>query len=196
MSQGLKKKDRRTTSRTEMGKLPTLKEFEAMRFVGKGFTRELLASWGVSWPPKKGWAKKFAKKLQRNGDRYVPDAHSPFPPVRSRAEKDEFYASWDWKRLRMETLERDGRVCVSCGATPGHGVRLVVDHIKPLGEFWELRLEPKNTQVLCNDCNMGKGNWLHKSFKEAESTADHSPAQEDRDELNDEFRAIMREDER
>lgn len=34
-----------------------------------------------------------------------------------------------------------------------------VDHIKPRRLFPWLALELKNLQVLCHDCNHGKGNW-------------------------------------
>lgn len=109
--------------------------------------------------------------------------------VRSKNDKSEFYKSWEWKKLRMQTLERDGRVCACCGAKPEDGIRLVVDHIKPLGEFWHLRLTLSNTQVLCNDCNMGKGNWLHKDFRE---TPEPEPEPEDEDYLTAQYRATFR----
>lgn len=82
-----------------------------------------------------------------------------------------FYASWEWRRLRMETLLRYGHRCQSCGATKddititGATVRLVVDHIQPLGKNWELRLDPENVQVLCDECNMGKGDWDATDFR-------------------------------
>jgi hypothetical protein len=68
-----------------------------------------------------------------------------------------FYKSWEWKRLRYEFLKNSDRRCQCCGATPEDGVRLVVDHVKPIRRFWHLRLDITNLQVLCNDCNMGKG---------------------------------------
>lgn len=58
-----------------------------------------------------------------------------------------------------------------CGATPRHltlggqPVRLVVDHIRPLGTHWHLRLEAENLQVLCDDCNMGKGGVHIEDFR-------------------------------
>lgn len=71
----------------------------------------------------------------------------------------EFYASFEWRKLRLEILKRDGRQCLCCGAKPEHGVYMHVDHIKPLRFNWELRLDPDNLQVLCEICNHGKGNW-------------------------------------
>lgn len=83
--------------------------------------------------------------------------------IPTRDERNAFYASWEWRTLRMLTLSRYGRACQCCGATPrhrdlaGNPVRLVCDHIKPLGTHWHLRLDAENIQVLCDDCNMGKG---------------------------------------
>jgi len=70
---------------------------------------------------------------------------------------DEFYQSWDWKRLRYDFFKDKKRLCQCCGATPDDGIRIVIDHIKPIRHYWDLRLDPKNLQCLCNDCNMGKG---------------------------------------
>jgi 5-methylcytosine-specific restriction endonuclease McrA len=77
---------------------------------------------------------------------------------------DAFYESWEWKRLRYNFLKAKARCCSCCGSTPSDGARIVVDHIKPIRLFWHLRLDPKNLQILCEDCNMGKGsqdqtNW-------------------------------------
>lgn len=76
-----------------------------------------------------------------------------------------FYQSWEWKRLRLSVLLKQGRRCQCCGATAADGVRLVVDHIKPLRKHWKLRLDASNLQVLCNDCNMGKGNHIERDFR-------------------------------
>jgi 5-methylcytosine-specific restriction endonuclease McrA len=87
------------------------------------------------------------------------------------ATKDEFYRSWDWRTIRMATLIKHGQRCQCCGATPdatdmtGKPVRLCVDHIKPISKFWHLRLEPSNLQILCDECNQGKGNWDQTDFR-------------------------------
>lgn len=73
----------------------------------------------------------------------------------SRKDKNEFYQSWEWKKLRFEILKLYGAKCMLCGAT-NQDSKICVDHIKPLGSFWHLRLDVNNLQVLCNDCNMGK----------------------------------------
>lgn len=85
--------------------------------------------------------------------------------------KEEFYKSWEWRTLRMEVLKEHGRSCQCCGAEPGmkdaagDPVRICVDHIKPLSKFWHLRLDRKNLQVLCDECNQGKGNWDQTDFR-------------------------------
>jgi 5-methylcytosine-specific restriction endonuclease McrA len=33
-----------------------------------------------------------------------------------------------------------------------------VDHIEPLSKNWDRRLDPTNVQIMCDDCNLGKGN--------------------------------------
>lgn len=78
-----------------------------------------------------------------------------------------FYESWDWKRLRYRTLQRYGRKCLSCNATSADGIKIVVDHIKPIRRYWDLRLDPENVQPLCDDCNMGKGSWDETDFRTA-----------------------------
>lgn len=46
-----------------------------------------------------------------------------------------------------------------CGATPATGAVINVDHIKPRKKYPHLALEISNLQILCHDCNHGKGNW-------------------------------------
>lgn len=70
----------------------------------------------------------------------------------------EFYASYQWRRLRYLTLVRFGKKCAACGRS-GEDVVIQVDHIKPIRKFWNLRLKADNVQPLCELCNHGKGNW-------------------------------------
>lgn len=84
---------------------------------------------------------------------------------KEKSRRQQFYESWDWKKLRYQILQKFGARCMVCGSTrddvdiEGKRVRIVVDHIKPLYKHWELRLDPGNLQVLCHDCNKGKGAW-------------------------------------
>lgn len=78
----------------------------------------------------------------------MPDANSP-----------EFLQSKAWKRLRLQALNKHGRKCQCCGASPATGAVLNVDHVLPRRLFPQLALHLDNLQVLCADCNEGKGNW-------------------------------------
>jgi len=74
----------------------------------------------------------------------------------SKPKRDGFYSTREWRAARYEALVRHGARCQACGATPADGVRINVDHIKPLKTHWDLRLDPENLQVLCGSCNAGK----------------------------------------
>lgn len=75
------------------------------------------------------------------------------------ATTDAFLLSFEWRQVRMMVLKRDGARCACCGASPATGAVMNVDHIKPRKTHPELALDPANCQVLCNQCNHGKGNW-------------------------------------
>jgi 5-methylcytosine-specific restriction endonuclease McrA len=86
--------------------------------------------------------------------------------------RDKFYKSWEWRTLRMEVLKHSGPVCSCCGAergdinAAGEKVKICVDHIKPISKFWHLRLDRSNLQVLCDECNQGKGAWDETDWRE------------------------------
>lgn len=70
----------------------------------------------------------------------------------------EFYRSDEWRRLRYKALVKSKGCCRCCGSRPTFDSPLHVDHIKPRSLFPELALVLSNLQVLCADCNLGKGN--------------------------------------
>lgn len=135
-------------------------------------------AFGIPYPPKNGWLQKFGeieitadmaarlrKALEVSGKasaasglrvlniawielRSSPDVNSP-----------DFLNSKAWKRLRLQALNKHGRKCQCCGASPSTGAVLNVDHILPRRLFPQLALHLDNLQVLCGDCNEGKGNW-------------------------------------
>ena len=72
---------------------------------------------------------------------------------------DNFLQSFEWRKLRMVALKKYGPRCQCCGATPATGAIMNVDHIKPRKLFPELSLDIDNLQILCHECNHGKGNW-------------------------------------
>lgn len=74
-------------------------------------------------------------------------------------ESDAFLNTYEWRKLRMEALKKYGPKCMCCGATPLDGAVMNVDHIKPRKLWPSLALEITNLQILCHECNHGKGNW-------------------------------------
>lgn len=72
--------------------------------------------------------------------------------------QDDFYSSKEWRIVRYQALRVHGGKCQCCGARPQFGSPLHVDHVKPRSRFPELELDVDNLQVLCEDCNLGKGN--------------------------------------
>lgn len=63
----------------------------------------------------------------------------------------------EWKKLRYKVLKNSNGICSACGATAHDGAKLHVDHIKPKKHYPELAFQEDNLQVLCADCNIGKG---------------------------------------
>jgi hypothetical protein len=75
------------------------------------------------------------------------------------ANNDRFLRTYEWKQIRLMALKKYGAKCMCCGATPESGAIMNVDHIKPRKLFPSLALDIDNLQVLCHECNHGKGNW-------------------------------------
>lgn len=71
----------------------------------------------------------------------------------------DFLQTYEWRVVRMQALKKHGARCQCCGASPANGAVMNVDHIKPRRLFPHLALEVDNLQILCGDCNHGKGNW-------------------------------------
>jgi HNH endonuclease len=79
---------------------------------------------------------------------------------------NEFLSSHQWKRTRMKALTLYGNVCECCGASPKTGAMICVDHIKPRSLFPHLALDITNLQILCEECNSGKGNAFALCWRE------------------------------
>ncbi len=58
--------------------------------------------------------------------------------------------------LRFEIFRRDKFRCVYCGRGPADGVRLHVDHVRPVSRGGTD--DPSNLVTACDECNLGKGN--------------------------------------
>ena len=83
-----------------------------------------------------------------------------------------FYASSEWRLVRKQVVEEQGRVCQECHQHISDDNDLTIDHIKPRSKFPELALDKSNLQVLCRRCNSAKG----ATYNEASITARNSGA--------------------
>ena len=103
------------------------------------------------------------------------DKSSPKKPKKKKRQpKDvnskEFLYSYAWRKLRMVVLVKYGAVCQCCGRSRSDGVIIHVDHIKPRRKYPKLALVESNLQVLCHECNHGKGNWDETDWREPRLT--------------------------
>lgn len=89
-------------------------------------------------------------------DEKTPDERKREASVRKSA-SNAFLGSAAWRSLRYRVLRSASGRCAACGVRAADGAVLHVDHIKPRLMFPELALEESNLQVLCEDCNLGKG---------------------------------------
>lgn len=104
--------------------------------------------------------KRFAELL----DCPVCDVHG-LAEFRASQIRDEIRNRHPWKhasqtRLRYMALRKAIGKCQLCGATAQDGAVLQVDHIKPVSRYPELKHDLNNFQVLCRDCNIGKGQYF------------------------------------
>lgn len=66
----------------------------------------------------------------------------------------------EYKNLRKLVLNRDNYTCQICNIRGGN---LEMDHIKEWCNYPELRYEPSNCRILCEDCHAKTDNYLHKA---------------------------------
>jgi len=132
---------------------------------GRRFSQQALDAIGVSAleyaaiPIKQ----RTEKQIRRAAKKAAQAAERMKPLARPAAEVDpmarDFLSSYEWRAVRMQALRKYGARCQCCGASPETGAVMNVDHIKPRKIFPELALDVNNLQVLCHECNHGKGNW-------------------------------------
>lgn len=72
-------------------------------------------------------------------------------------ETNAFYASSEWRLIREQVIQEQGRMCQRCRRHISNDNDLTVDHIKPRSKFPELALDKSNLQILCRTCNSAKG---------------------------------------
>ena len=58
------------------------------------------------------------------------------------------------QKMRYVIMKRDGFRCTICGRTAEDGIKLHVDHIRPVSKGG--KTVPENLRTLCEDCNLGK----------------------------------------
>lgn len=115
--------------------------------------------------------RQYRKKLRSQGIVSMETAlqlfnyHKLGKPAAGYEKNDGFYESRQWRELRYEALKNSKGECVCCGASRKNGAVLHVDHIKPRYKHPELALDVRNLQVLCSDCNRGKGAWDSTDFR-------------------------------
>lgn len=110
-----------------------------------------------------------AAKLKQKQNKYANQLSQEFKQTKVRGihtASDAFLMTYEWRKVRMEALKKYGARCQCCGATPAHGAVMNVDHIKPRKLYPHLALDLNNLQVLCHDCNHGKGNWDMTDWRE------------------------------
>jgi 5-methylcytosine-specific restriction protein A len=83
-----------------------------------------------------------------------PRAKPTYTPQRDKTAERGYDA--DWRRVRLAVLARDQYLCqirTHCGGE----LATEVDHIRPVSEYPEGRLDPENLQAACKSCNSAKG---------------------------------------
>ena len=99
-------------------------------------------------------AKKPRRVIERHGKRILRGDQ----PRTCNPDKG-FYKSEAWLQLRYLALKNCEGKCQACGISAKDGASIHVDHIKPRTLYPELALSIDNLNVLCADCNYGKGVW-------------------------------------
>lgn len=152
-----------------MGQLP---KGDVIRYVCDQLQVPIPSSWDARYKLMRDWAQgQTTSKAVKAARIAQPVIQAPTPAVvkgesrrkrnqAQRAQSDAFLQNYEWRRLRMEVIKERGARCECCGATPQKdGIRINVDHVKPRKLFPAMALDKANLQVLCEECNHGKGNW-------------------------------------
>lgn len=94
----------------------------------------------------------------------IPKLGAPHPDYRK---DDSFYVSTAWKQLRYLALRNANGACQCCGARAADGATLHVDHVQSRYKAPHLALSIDNLQILCGECNVGKGAWDSTDWRPA-----------------------------
>ncbi|MGX7091191.1 HNH endonuclease [Hutsoniella sourekii] len=81
-------------------------------------------------------------------------------------ERDHFYWSSAWRKLRDEVLIRDNNECQVCKDFGRVTLdKLIVHHILPLENHWDKRLDASNLVTVCIECHNAIHFGLHLPSK-------------------------------
>jgi len=118
---------------------------------------------GWDWKPQKGDIPTVKIKSKKNKNKGKKKKRRQ--KIGKQDDKD-FYASREWRELRVRILEWHECKCMMCGESPRvHGIIIHVDHIKPRSKYPELSLVFNNLQLLCEACNLGKSNKYETDWR-------------------------------
>lgn len=84
------------------------------------------------------------------------DNHRYYDRYQRNKKHNRFYHSASWKRVRDLIRIRDNGLCVECLNDKRITVGTIVDHIIPIKQNWNKRLDEDNLQLLCQPCHNKK----------------------------------------
>jgi len=115
-------------------------------------------SYQPPWAPRKGDKKRRGNNKPDKKPKRTSNTDFKEPPsYRHNMPGVEFYQTREWMAARYQVFKQHGALCACCGATRKTGAVLQVDHIKPRSLYPDLELDVTNLQILCRECNLGKG---------------------------------------
>ena len=85
-------------------------------------------------------------------------------------------SSNEWARLRYDFMRDHAGLCQCCGRGAANRLKLNVDHIFPRKTHPQFALTYANLQMLCGDCNKGKGNRDRTDWRFRRPTPRPAPA--------------------
>lgn len=97
----------------------------------------------------------------------IDEGYAPDHPIAAMRDISNFTYTREWLYVRLLVLNLVGKECMCCGAKTGDAV-VTVDHVKPRSKFPTLALSPSNLQVLCRECNAGKGDHSEMDYRTPE----------------------------
>lgn len=68
----------------------------------------------------------------------------------------DFYNSTAWRKVRYQAMLRDEWLCVMCLDGGIYKQAIIGDHIIPVRQDWDKRLDIDNIQALCHECHNTK----------------------------------------